>query len=369
MPNGNAILIPSTVFKDGATYYRLVVADLALATSDAGKGSGNGTLRRYSDIANVHDQLIKQFPLHAHLLADAGLPPKALLKNSTAVGSMLGFSSPDGAGSRLGLGPPSLPWLDRYHRVQAAIIDVRKAALDRDTRVAQGDTLRASQVGTQAVHDADTILREIDALDLALSSSAASSAASTLGAPAVSAKERVRRGNLLLSAKQEILAVQQRLNVSSYYDSGTGAGTSGARSPAFASLVGSTAASPARGGQQTPTTLSSSSPSHAQSHSTGGGRRVVGRAHSPGSAMLPGTLTPPTTYGNSGLLQLQRAQMADQDHAVEQIGAVVGRLKNLGHVMNEELEAQNQLLDETKEDVDRVAGRMRAAEKKIKKLN
>jgi TolA-binding protein len=59
------------------------------------------------------------------------------------------------------------------------------------------------------------------------------------------------------------------------------------------------------------------------------------------------------SYDNQEILQLQTKYMSAQDQVVDQLGSVTQRLKNIGLQMNEELETQNEMLDEMRDNVNR----------------
>ncbi|KAL1297106.1 hypothetical protein AAFC00_004688 [Neodothiora populina] len=72
---------------------------------------------------------------------------------------------------------------------------------------------------------------------------------------------------------------------------------------------------------------------------------------------------------NTGVLQLQKQVMAEQEQDVLEIGKAVSRMKEMGIMINEELVVQNQMLDLTEQDVDRVGGKIAVAKKKIDKIS
>ncbi|KAI9183336.1 hypothetical protein H9P43_004253 [Blastocladiella emersonii ATCC 22665] len=377
----NVVLIPATELRDGVTFYRIQVAEVVYP---AGSAAG-GVLRRYSEVSKLHSDLAAAYPVHRHVLDTAGLPGRSLFKNSTAVvaarqrslaqylttlvstppfatspqlAEFLGLdvatltqlqrggAGPHGRRTSNGgalTGPAS--WLERLQHAQGRIVDLRKACIERDSLLAAGDSMRAQRVASHAAVEADELLIELGQLEAGLSEATAAGAP---GPGGISPKERVRRSNLLLSARQEVIAVQQRLNVTS-------------------SLFGNASAAS--------TTAAPSTPARSD-HPP---RRTVGRPT--GSAGIPGAFpgAAPGAYAssprvdlagatNSDLVQLQHATMAEQDSVIQEIGAVVGRLKQIGTTMNDELEAQNQMIDETRDEVDRVAGRVQAANRKTRRM-
>lgn len=71
---------------------------------------------------------------------------------------------------------------------------------------------------------------------------------------------------------------------------------------------------------------------------------------------------------NSGVLQLQKQQMAEQDQDVEELTKIVRRQKEMGLAIQDEVDRQNDYLDELNTNVDRVGGKLDVAKKKVRKL-
>lgn len=72
---------------------------------------------------------------------------------------------------------------------------------------------------------------------------------------------------------------------------------------------------------------------------------------------------------NSGVLQLQKQVMQEQDEDVLSLGKTVAKLKDMGIMINEELAIQNEMLGLVGEDVDRVQGKIDVARNRIKKIH
>ncbi|KAI8379503.1 Phox homologous domain-containing protein [Radiomyces spectabilis] len=71
---------------------------------------------------------------------------------------------------------------------------------------------------------------------------------------------------------------------------------------------------------------------------------------------------------NEGLLQYQQQVMKEQDDQVAQFSAILARQKQLGLVIGDELDVQNQLLDELDGDVGRTHTKLKFANKKLEKI-
>lgn len=96
---------------------------------------------------------------------------------------------------------------------------------------------------------------------------------------------------------------------------------------------------------------------------TGGstsGRRVLG-------APLPETERT-RELGNTGMVQLQRTQMEEQDQDVEELAKIIRRQKEMGLQINEEVERQLEMLGGLNNDVDRVGTKLDVAKKRVRKL-
>ncbi|KAF2428783.1 hypothetical protein EJ08DRAFT_591937 [Tothia fuscella] len=97
---------------------------------------------------------------------------------------------------------------------------------------------------------------------------------------------------------------------------------------------------------------------------------AAGNASTNGHGGAPAKETERTReLDNQGVLQLQQQVMQEQDMDVEDLTKVVRRMKEMGVAINEELVEQSQLLGMVDEDVDRVAGKIDVAKKRIRKIN
>lgn len=72
---------------------------------------------------------------------------------------------------------------------------------------------------------------------------------------------------------------------------------------------------------------------------------------------------------NSGVLQLQKQIMQEQDEDVLSLGKTVAKLKDMGIMINEELGIQNEMLGLVEEDVDRVQGKIDVGRRRIGKIS
>lgn len=71
---------------------------------------------------------------------------------------------------------------------------------------------------------------------------------------------------------------------------------------------------------------------------------------------------------NEELVQLQQDKMKNQDDSLLVLGKIVNRQKEIGIVMNRELEEQNKMLQEMEENVVKVNSKAAAINKRIQKI-
>nr|XP_003188714.1 SNARE complex subunit (Vam7) [Aspergillus niger CBS 513.88] len=72
---------------------------------------------------------------------------------------------------------------------------------------------------------------------------------------------------------------------------------------------------------------------------------------------------------NSGVVQLQKQMMEDQDVAVDELMRIVNRQKELGIAINNELQVQNELLNLADEDATRLGGKIDIGKKRIGRIS
>ncbi|BGP46564.1 hypothetical protein JCM10450v2_002411 [Rhodotorula kratochvilovae] len=91
--------------------------------------------------------------------------------------------------------------------------------------------------------------------------------------------------------------------------------------------------------------------------------RVLGAA---AAASLESPETRP--LDNGGIMQLQQQYMDDQDSKLEALTAALRRQRHLGEMINAELALQEDVLDQLDAGTDRVKGKMKDAQKQMKRL-
>ncbi|GAA5998311.1 Vam7p [Rhodotorula paludigena] len=92
--------------------------------------------------------------------------------------------------------------------------------------------------------------------------------------------------------------------------------------------------------------------------------RVLGAAAASKSLETPET----RALDNGGIMQLQQQYMDDQDSKLEALTAALRRQRHLGEMINAELALQEDVLDQLETGTDRVKGKMKEANKQMKRL-
>ncbi|KZZ91771.1 SNARE complex subunit [Moelleriella libera RCEF 2490] len=95
-----------------------------------------------------------------------------------------------------------------------------------------------------------------------------------------------------------------------------------------------------------------------------GGRPAGGRVL---GAPLPETAKT-RELDNQGILLLQKKELAAQDSSLDQLSTIIRRQKEIGLQIKDEVDAQSEMLQHLDEDVDRVNGKLRVANNRIKRL-
>ena len=98
-------------------------------------------------------------------------------------------------------------------------------------------------------------------------------------------------------------------------------------------------------------------------------QQLVGTKPKPGGRVLGKETAETKELDNSGVLQLQKQKMADQNVDVDELRKIIQRQQELGVAINQELEVQNEMLRMVDEDVDRVQGKINIAKKRIGKIS
>jgi len=71
---------------------------------------------------------------------------------------------------------------------------------------------------------------------------------------------------------------------------------------------------------------------------------------------------------SSGLIQLQRTMMENQDAALDGLREVIIRQKQMGYAIGEELDLQNELLEKLEGETEKVGSNLKGAQKRVDKV-
>ncbi|KZF23507.1 putative SNARE complex subunit [Xylona heveae TC161] len=265
-----------------------------------------------------------------------------------------------GVGDAPPITDPAL-WLDAHRELKTCLHDARFHLSRRDAATtAQGQHEASAQakrclvLAGATIGALDRALRTIAEATNTLNSGGSSNSGNwardnaTLGEG-----ELRRRRDLIASARKEKEGLEKLLNALATSSSKT-------------SVVGGTQAGAAAATAQDKAGLFADAPSVASTNGNGGGGGVSGVSR----RVLGGPRETERTreLDNVGVLQLQQQMMREQDEDVEQLGSVVRRLREMGGAINEELVLQNELLQQTDEDVTRLQGKIDIAKKRVNKI-
>ncbi|TGZ85202.1 SNARE complex subunit [Ascodesmis nigricans] len=227
---------------------------------------------------------------------------------------------------------PSL-WLDSHRDLKGHLHDARIWLGKRDQAATPQEAQEASTESKRSLVKASSL---ISALDAGLKDRGDNN-----NEPTLPPGEIRRRKDLIATARKERDALESLAS-------------------AIASRANANLAS-------TTTGTTSSSPQSQQKAALFNGRRngVPGRRVLGG----PAQETEQTReLDNTGVLQLQKQVMEDQEQGVMRLLGIVRKQKELGLAINEELEVQNEMLNNLEEDVDRVDKKTRIAKKRADKI-
>lgn len=262
------------------------------------------------------------------------LPSSAL--NSTADKAHGVLTGPGGFGAPIS--DPTL-WLDTHRDLKAQLHEARLQLTSRDQAETTQKQHEASAKAKSALVKSGSLLVALEQGLKAISEG--SNGSGGWGSKPLGNGEIRRRKDLLSAARQEKDGLDSLLNAMA---------TKTKLDNALASVADKSSLL---------NTSDSSTASRSQSTARG-----------PRSGRVLGKETAETReLDNQGILQLQKQKMQDQDLDVEELRKIVMRQKELGIQINEELEVQNEMLQRTDEDVDRVQGKINIAKKRIGKIS
>ncbi|KAJ6443831.1 v-SNARE protein [Purpureocillium lavendulum] len=221
-------------------------------------------------------------------------------------------------------------WLDMHRELKSCLHEARQCLSRRDGAAEGSNSTAVAEAGAAAKR--------------ALVKAGSLTATLTDGLRKIQESARLGEGELrrrrdLVSAARMERDVLDKLsnNMPSSASNGRGNGSGSAQGPPPASEK----ATLLRGGKPT-------------------GGRVLG-------APLPETERT-RELDNAGVLLLQKQEMAAQDQQLEQLSAIIRRQREMGLQINEEVEAQSEMLDRMEQDATRLQGKVDVANNRIRKM-
>ncbi|KAI9672681.1 MAG: hypothetical protein M1831_000116 [Alyxoria varia] len=236
-------------------------------------------------------------------------------------------------------------WLDVHRDLKALLRETRQAIERRDRAEAPQMQHDAASEASRSLVRGATMWSSLDSGLQAMGGSGSGNktgaeSGQQCGGRPLGAGELRRRRDLLNAAKKERESLEELLNTATKRG-GAGYDDQQEASEATKDLLWKGSAS-------------------AQGQSTSKGGRVLGAAKETERTR---------ELDNSGVLQLQRQVMEEQDQDVIDLTRVVARMKEMGVQINEELALQNEMLDVFDKDVERVGNKLTVAKKRVGKIN
>jgi regulator of vacuolar morphogenesis len=238
-------------------------------------------------------------------------------------------------------GPISDPnqWLDTHRDLKSQIQTARQQLKQRETATtAQGQHQLSADSKASLVRAATFIARLDDGLK-SMTTASKGDAGGWGGSKSLGEGELRRRRDLLVAAKKEVEGLEAVLRslATKNANASTGLNTGAVATVGDKEALwkGTSAARP--------------------------GGRVLGG---------PAKETERTReLGNTGVLQLQKQIMQEQDEDVLSLGKTVAKLKDMGIMINEELTIQNEMLGIIENDVERHQAKLDVAKRRINKIS
>ncbi|RAL10387.1 uncharacterized protein BO97DRAFT_479403 [Aspergillus homomorphus CBS 101889] len=230
-------------------------------------------------------------------------------------------------------------WLDCFRDMKGHLHDARLHLTRRDQETAPQRQHESSARAKSSLVRAGSLIGALEAGLKNFSSATPNSGSITSEMPRLGDGEIRRRRDLLINARKEKDGLEDLLNAM-----------------AAKSRIDSAVAS-----IQDKEALMNVASANAKGKSKAGGRssgRVLGRETERTREL-----------DNTGVLQLQKQMMQDQDVAVEDLMRIVHRQKELGVAINNELVVQNELLKLTDEDATRLGDKIDIGKKRIGRIS
>ncbi|KAF1985262.1 hypothetical protein K402DRAFT_394958 [Aulographum hederae CBS 113979] len=248
----------------------------------------------------------------------------------------------------------SSAWLEAHNELKSQLHIARMALARREQATTPTSQHEAGAAAKKALLRSGTLIAKLEDGLRRMSGNKTMSKEDLAQAEILGEGEIRRRRDLISAARKEREGLENVLNTLAVKSAVAGlsnpgqqsaAATAGAKKDLFQGPDGT-----------------SSSPSAPKLYQSGGGRRVLG-------GPPPKETEKTRELDNQGIVQLQKQIMETQDLDVEDLTKAVRRMKEMGIMINEELEEQSTLLNLVDEDVDRLGGKIDVAKKRIRKIN
>ncbi|KAJ3037005.1 hypothetical protein HDV00_002137 [Rhizophlyctis rosea] len=253
-------------------------------------------------------------------------------------------------------------WMEEYRALQSLSREIRSYANTRDRQASSGDVSGAQSSTVQGRKALTALESRLSALEdfLKNEESKAHSISGALGTishalhlsndtttdPTLSSGELRRRHDLITNLRENVKALHHIFSTNPSANSSTPSSLSSPPSQ-----------------QTTDRTALLSRPQTTTS------TRTTTRRFGTNPSLLPIETDQTRPLDNSGLVQLQRQQMDDQDQNLEALSSVIRRQKQIGMAIGNELDLQNQLLGELDEGVDRTKRNLANVGKKLERVS
>ncbi len=229
-------------------------------------------------------------------------------------------------------------WLDEHQDIQARVRDVRADINRRDALSDSGDVSGSHTANVQAKKKLAGVLTRVGTLGSGLRE---------LGLGGLSEGELQRRTDMVARLRDDCDKLSKIVTAARM--TSRGIGTVAERNPASASDREALLGSPP-----------------GKSSMPGGFSRPVARVF--GQAAQPKESEETRPLDDQGLMQLQHAKIDQQDAALAQLSTILGRQKQLGLAINQEIREQIEELDVLTTDVDRVGGKLANTKRQMNRL-
>ncbi|KAJ8496110.1 hypothetical protein ONZ45_g12580 [Pleurotus djamor] len=235
-------------------------------------------------------------------------------------------------------GPPtqfsSSSWLDEHIELQALIRDIRADINKRDALADRNDVVAAHKSNVSAKQKLAGVLTRVGTLAGGLQE---------LASGGMSEGELQRRTDMVSRLQDECEKLGKMVSIAKM-----------SNRLATSSIGGSAALNPAPQSEREALLGSTAS--------TRPFSRVFG-------AKQPAQETEQTRpLDDHGVLQLQQTQIQEQDQHLSALTTILQRQRHLGEAIGNEISLQNEMLDDLNNEVDRVGGKMSAANKQMNRL-